>query len=442
MKYKIYETAKGSNEFIKECAGGDFVNDNNTEWNVVNIVPEVEYQRIDGMGGAFTEAAAVTLHKLSPENQKKVLKTYFDPKEGIGYNYCRTHIHSCDFALGNYTYIEEGDKELKTFDISRDKKHLIPMIKEAKKYNDFKLFASPWSPPAFMKTNNEMNHGGKLMPEFFEAWSEYYIKYLKAYEDEGIDIFALTVQNEPKATQTWDSCVYTAEEERDFVKNYLGKKIKKAGKELYFWDHNRERIYDRAKVMLGDETAKNLVDGIAMHWYSGDHFDMLRIFHELYPDKKIIMSECCQEYSLGKIDTWYLGEKYAHDIIGCFNNYCNAYCDWNMLLNEVGGPNHVKNYCDAPIMADTQKDEIFFHSSYYYIGHFSKFIKAGAVRIATSKWRADIEVCAFKNADGNIVCVVMNTGDNQWEYNLRAGDCTAQRIKIRPHSIQTVICDT
>ena len=151
MKYKIYETAKGENEFIKECASGDFVNDNNTEWNVVNLVPEVEYQRIDGMGGAFTEAAAVTLHKLSPENQKKVLKAYFDPKEGIGYNYCRTHINSRDFALGNYTYIEEGDKELKTFDISRDKKHLIPMIKEAKKYNNFKLFASPRSPPAFSR---------------------------------------------------------------------------------------------------------------------------------------------------------------------------------------------------------------------------------------------------------------------------------------------------
>lgn len=441
MKYKIYETKKDDNVFLKECKKGEFVPDADTEMNVVNLIPEVEYQKIDGMGGAFTEAAAVTFYKLSKKKREKVIKAYFDSKEGIGYNFCRTHINSCDFALGNYTYISEGDKGLKTFDISRDKQYLIPMIKEAKKYSDFKLLASPWSPPAFMKTNNEMNRGGKLKSEYFDAWSEYYIKYIEEYKKEGIDIFAITVQNEPKAIQTWDSCVYTAREERDFVKNYLGEKIKKAGKQLYFWDHNRERIYDRAKVMLEDKTAMDLVDGIAMHWYSGDHFDMLRIFHELYPEKKIIMSECCQEYSLGKIDTWFLGEKYAHDIMGCFNNYCNAYCDWNMLLNEMGGPNHVSNYCDAPIMADTENDEVFFHSSYYYIAHFSKFIQANAVRIGTSKWHDDIETCAFKNPDEKIVCVVMNTSDNKQKYNIRVGDCTAQQIEIYPHSIQTVICD-
>ncbi len=185
----------------------------------------VTYQEIEGFGGAFTEAAAVTLGKIPAEKREEVLRAYFDPKAGHGYSLCRTHINSCDFALGNYAYCEEdGDFDLRSFSIERDRQALVPMIRRALEIsgNGFKLFASPWSPPAWMKTTGRMNRGGKLRPECRDVWARYYARYIREYEKEGVPIWGLTVQNEPEAVQPWDSCVYTGEEERDFVRDHLG----------------------------------------------------------------------------------------------------------------------------------------------------------------------------------------------------------------------------
>lgn len=232
--------------------------------------------------------------------------------------------------------MEENDQTLETFQITRDKAAVIPMIKEAQEYGNIEILVSPWSPPAYMKTSNQMNLGGKLKMEYAELWAEYYVKFIEAYRREGIDVRSITIQNEPKAKQKWDSCIYTAEEERDFVKNFLGKRMQDIGVKVFFWDHNKERIIDRAVVMLEDETAQKYVSGIAFHWYSGDHFEELEMFHKLYPHKELVFTEGCYEYSLGTMDTTKIGEKYAHDIIGNFNNYCNAFIDWNLLLDEKG----------------------------------------------------------------------------------------------------------
>lgn len=383
-------------------------NDDGRDDRLICIFPTIEYQTIKGFGGAFTEAASTTLDKLSRENRDKIIKMYFDEKEGIGYNIGRVHMNSCDFSLSNYSCVEENDETLETFNIERDKKSVIPMIKDALKYGNIEIFASPWSPPAYMKTNGEMNCGGKLKDEYRELWSQFYVKFIEAYKKEGVAISSVTVQNEPKAVPKWDSCVYTAKEEHDFVKNYLGEKMKKIGVKLMFWDHNKERVVERANTMLSDGQHDNYIDGIAFHWYTGDHFEQLEMFHKLYPDKDIVFSEGCYEYSIGNEETVKIGEKYAHDMIGNFNNYCTTFCDWNLLLNEKGGPNHVGNFCDAPIHADTQNDKILIHDSYYYIGHFSKYIKKGAKRIGSSKWSKDIETVSFKNPDGNIVSIVLN----------------------------------
>ncbi len=440
MKMKAIKTVKNTDFIMTEtnCPAFEI---SEIEQPVINVVPEVEYQTIDGFGGAFTEAAAVSLSKISPEKRSKIIKMYFDKKEGICYNYCRTHINSCDFSEGNYTYVEEGDNTLATFSVEHEKQYVIPLIKDALKYNkDIFIFSSPWSPPAYMKDTKMMNKGGKLLNEYYNLWAEYYVKYIQAFKNEGINISAVTVQNEPKAVQSWDSCVYTAEEERDFVKNYLGEKMKKIGVKIMFWDHNKERVMDRASVMLNDKDAASYIDAIAVHWYSGNHFEQLDMFHKMYPDKKIVFSEGCYEYSLGKIDTWSIGEKYAYDMIGDFNNYCNAFTDWNMVLDEKGGPNHVGNYCDAPIMVDTKNDDIYIHNSYYYIGHFSKYVQRGAKRIGFSKYTDDISVTAFKNPDGRIVLIVLNTQDKEQEYNIRINNMTAL-VKSEPHSIITYIIE-
>lgn len=405
---------------------------------LINVFSDIEYQEIKGFGGAFTEAASTTIDKLSKENREKILKLYFDKEEGIGYNFGRVHINSCDFSLENYTCVEEGDQTLETFNVKRDAKSIIPMILDAKKYNDIEMFASPWSPPAYMKTNGEMNHGGKLKSEYFELWSKYYVKFIEEYKKHGIDIDMISVQNEPKATQCWDSCVYTAEEEKDFVKNYLGKKMQDIGVKILFWDHNKERVIERAKVMLSDKDAAKYIYGIGVHWYSGDHFEQLDMFNKLYPDKDIVFSEGCYEYSLGKADTVKIGEKYAHDMIGNFNNGCNIFCDWNLVLDEKGGPNHVKNFCDAPVMGDTQTDTVHIHDSYYYIGHMSKFVKKGAKRIGSSKYTRELETVSFKNPDGSIVSVVLNMTDNDKDFFFCV-DGEMVKAKSEAHSIATYI---
>ena len=411
MKVKEVKTSRGKAPMtVSEISS--VRSDNGREDGLICIYPEIELQEIKGFGGAFTEAAAVTLNKLDPEKRERVLKLYFDEMEGIGYNFGRVHINSCDFSIGNYTYVKRWDKTLHSFNIDRERAAVIPMIKDAMRYNDISVLASPWSPPGYMKTNHMMNLGGRLRKKYYELWSEYYVQFIEEYRKEGIDIWGITVQNEPKAVQIWDSCIYTAEEERDFVKNHLGAKMKRLGVKIMFWDHNKERVIDRAAVMLKDKEAAEPVNGIAFHWYSGDHFEQLGMFHMMYPDKDILFSEGCYEYSKGQTDTVRIGERYAHDMIGNFNNYCNMFCDWNLILDEKGGPNHVKNFCDAPIMIDTKNREIKLHESYYYIGHFSKYLKRGAKRIGSSKWLDEIETVSFKNPDGEIVTVVLNRTEN------------------------------
>ena len=437
MRVKAIKTIKGKPP-MTEFDHLTVYDDNGRENNLICIYPDIEYQTIKGFGGAFTEAASTTLDKLDRTQRARVLKLYFDPEKGIGYNFGRVHINSCDFSLGNYSCVDDGDTTLKSFNIRRDKNSVIPMIKDAMSYNDISIFASPWSPPGYMKTNGEMNHGGKLKEEYFELWSEFYVRFIEEYKKEGINIGYVTIQNEPKAVQEWDSCVYTAEEERDFVKNHLGEKMKTLGVKVMFWDHNKERVVDRARIMLDDRSAAELVSGIAFHWYSGDHFEQLEMFHKLYPDKDIIFSEGCYEYSKGAEDTVRIGEKYAHDMIGNFNNYCNTFCDWNLILDEKGGPNHVGNFCDAPIMIDTVSKEIDIHDSYYYIGHFSKYVKPGARRIGSSIWTDEIETVSFKNPDGEIVTIVLNRTEKKIKACLKlSGKLLETEIEAR--SIATYI---
>lgn len=435
MNITVFKTVKGELPMKRTddvCCGDDL----DVEANVINIIPEVKYQKIEGFGGAFTEAAAVTWNKLGDENKQKVLELYFDTENGAAYNLGRVHMNSCDFSLGNYSCVNEGDETLESFNIERDKQAVVPMIKEAMKYNDIDIMVSPWSPPPYMKTNGQMNEGGKLKKEYYELWSQFYVKFIEKYRAEGISVNRITVQNEPKAVQTWDSCVYTADEEAELVKNYLGEKMKNIGVGILFWDHNKERIYDRSKPMM--DIAADLTEGAAFHWYSGDHFEQLEIFHKLYPEKKLFFSEGCYEYSLGKSDTTAIGEKYAHDMIGNFNNYCNGFYDWNLLLNKDGGPNHVGNFCDAPIMADTINDKLIIHDSYYYIKHFSKFVKRGAARIASSKFTDKLDTVSFENPDGSIVTVVLNSSDECFNIFFRInGEVVSANVE--PHSIATYI---
>ena len=383
------------------------------------------FQTIEGFGGAFTDASAETFYKLPPDKQQEIIDAYFDPVKGIGYSLCRTTIHTCDFSSSSYTYApQEDDKELKHFSIEPDLKYRIPFIKKALQATPegFKIFASPWSPPAWMKTNNDMLHGGKLLREYEPTWARYFVRFVEAYEQAGIPIWGLTVQNEPMAVQTWESCIYTAAEERDFVRDHLGPALEKAGLsrlKLMIWDHNRGIMYQRAKVVLDDPAAAKYVWGIGFHWYVGDHFDNVRLVHEAFPDKQLVFTEgCVGPFRWEQLNDWRWGEDYARSIVNDLNNWAVGWVDWNVLLDETGGPNHVQNFCFAPIIGDTRTGEVHYMNSYYYLGHFSKFIRPGAKRIICSSNWDDLLATAFVNPDGKLVVVVLNLTEKAMDFQL------------------------
>ena len=435
---KMYLSCKGTDEKLAQKS--DFkIGGQNPE--VINIDDKKTYQTFIGFGGAFTEAAAYTLSRV-PERREEVLKAYFDPEKGLGYTMGRVHIHSCDFALGNYTYVKDGDVSLESFDISRDYKWVIPMIKDAEKAAGQKisLLASPWSPPAWMKTNNEMNNGGKLLPQYAQTWADYMCRFLTEYKKAGLDMWALTVQNEPEAVQSWDSCIYTGEEERDFVKNHLGPALFANGHgdvKLCIWDHNRDIIVRRAEAVYSNPEAAKYVWGTAFHWYCSNEFENVGRVHELYPEKHLIFSEGCLEGGL-KHGVWWAGEHYAVQIIGDLSNWTEAYLDWNLVLDETGGPNHVKNFCDAPVILDTRTKEAHYNLSYYYIGHFSKFIRPGAVRVGLDCGAEGIKAVAFKNTGGSIAAVILNRSDNGRSLNLNAAGQSVD-FELPGHSIVTFV---
>ncbi|RKP48883.1 glucosylceramidase [Cohnella endophytica] len=440
---RVIQTEQHSGDRLTEKAPLTLQPDSKgVENQLLNVYDDLEYQRIIGFGGAITEASAVTAAKLSDKISKEIIDAYFDKENGIGYSIVRTHINSCDFSEGNYTYVKDGDAALESFDISHDKEAIIPYIQQAKQTagEEFVLYASPWSPPPWMKTNGEMNNGGKLKPEYRDAWARYYLKFIEAYEAEGLPIWGLTVQNEAKAVQIWDSCIYTAEEERDFVRDHLGPVLHGANRSdirLMIWDHNKERVYDRANTAFNDPEASKYIWGIGFHWYSGDHFEALTATHDKFPDKQLVFTEGCHEGGV-QLGSWKSGERYAHDIIGNLNNWMSAWTDWNIVLDEIGGPNHVGNYCDAPIIADTTKDSLTYQSSYYYIGHFSKYIRPDAVRVGSSKFTDKLETTAFKNTDGTLALVVLNRTDEDIAYIVRNRDEIAETV-IPAHAIQTLL---
>jgi glucosylceramidase len=417
----------------------------------VFVDPDKSFQTILGIGGALTDASAETFYKLPKDKQQEFLQAYFDKQKGIGYTFGRTSIQSTDFSSGSYSYIADNDVALKTFSVAHDEKYRIPFIKAvtAAAGGKLNLFVTPWSPPAWMKTNNNMLHGGKLKPEYDQVWANFFVKFIKTYEKMGMPVWGLSVQNEPMATQTWESCLYTAYEERDFVKNYLGPTLQKnglGGKKLIVWDHNRDLLYQQASTILEDTEAAKYIWGVGFHWYEtwsggGMAFENVKRVHEAFPDKRLIFTEgCVEKFDFSKLDDWKLGERYGTSMVNDFNGGTVAWTDWNILLDEQGGPNHVGNFCFAPVHADTRTGKLIYTNSYYYIGQFSKFVKPMAKRIVSSSSKDKLETTAFINPDGKLAVVVLNLSDDKVPFSLWIKGKAAKTVSL-PHSIETLIVD-
>ncbi len=469
MKLEIFETSANGNKLER-------IAETNSSVNAVSVTikPEERFQSITGFGGSFTEASAYLLNRLSKPNREKVLKAYFSA-DGANYSLTRTHINSCDFSLGNYAYANvPGDKMLENFSIDEDRPDLIPMIKEAQSISKdgFKIMASPWTAPPWMKTNNDWK-GGKLLPEYRNTWALYFSKYIKAYKQEGIDIWAVTVENEPLGNDNnWESMHFTPEEMTEFVRDYLGPGMKKEGLghiKIFGYDQNRgEELKKWADAMYNDKKAAEYFAGTAVHWYAStyEYFgESLQYTHHKAPQKHIINSEACvdAEVPKWKDDNWYWSKeatdwgwdwasekekylhpkyvpvfRYANDIIGCLNNYVDGWIDWNMVLDRQGGPNWFKNWCTAPVIVDPDADEVYFTPLYYTMAHFSKFIRPGAVRIGFSHSDKELMVTAAKNIDGSMVVVLFNPTEQSKTIRLSGGG-QSWNIPLSAKAIQTAI---
>lgn len=409
------------------------------------------YQEVFGFGGAVTDAVAEVYAKLTPSAQQAYLKAYFDPREGLGYNVLRTTIHSSDFSSGSYTYVKDGDRSLASFSIEHDMRHRVPLLRASLaaakgQGTQMRVFASPWSAPAWMKSNRNMLQGGSLLPENRDLWANYIVRFVQAYEQAGIPLWGLSVQNEPMAKQRWESMIYTAEEETRFLGDHLGPALARAGmkdKKIIVWDHNRDLLPQRAAHILSDPKARPYVWGIGFHWYEtwakGQpmHRNVAAV-HAAYPDVPLLMTEATVEkFDPARLQDWANGERYGSEIMADLNAGAAGWIDWNMLLDSRGGPNHVGNYCFALLHA-SDDGQLVFTPSYAYMGHFTRYIKPGAKRVGATTSRSTLDTVAFRNPDGALAIVVMNRTDGAQRYRLMI-DGVETAVDIPARAIQTVL---
>jgi glucosylceramidase len=442
--WSVVETARDNAHRLATVPSGPTATPGVT--SILKCDPAQRFQEMLGFGGALTESSAWVLAQLPPARRADVLRRYYDPKDGIGYTLARTHINSCDFSLHMWALDETpGDYDLLNFTLAPMRRWVLPLIHDVQALvgrDRFRLLASPWSPPAWMKTNNRMDDGGALRPEYRPAWADYFVRFVRAMQDEEkIPVWALTVQNEPEAHQTWESCLYTPDEERDFVRDHLGPALERAGLggvHLLGWDHNRDRIEVRAAALFGDPAAARYLWGLGVHWYVSDDFAASARVHAAYPDKRILFTEGCIEKGAHP-GAWEPGERYAHQMIGDFRNWVCGWMDWNIALDLRGGPNHVGNFCDAPVLVDTKSHEVHYQSSFYYIAHFSRYVQTGARRIESRGGPAALESIAFINPDESVAVVVMNPTDAAVDFGLGVGAAAELSCRIPARAIQTYL---
>jgi glucosylceramidase len=416
---------------------------------VILVDPSQKFQTILGFGGALTESSAYLLSRMGQAKRSYVLKSYFSPL-GAGYNLARLSLNSCDFSLGNYDYLQGEDKTLKSFSLAHEEDYLFPALKEARSYTSdqkLTLLASPWSPCAFMKSNHEMNHGGSLLEEDYPLWAEYEALYCDEMARRGFPIRYLTIQNEPEATQTWDSCRYSPEEEAAYLL-VLRKTLDQHGHKdigLFVWDHNRDTMIPRLKRTFADPKVAKAAFGIAYHWYDQIGAANVELAHALFPKKPLLFTEGCVEILRPeeqgvKMGAWSHGEHYGREYSDCLNHFSAGFIDWNLLLNREGGPNHVGNYCEAPVMYDEERDLLSFNSSFYFITHFARAFTPGSVRLWTQNSFLPHEVytAACQREDGSLAVVAQNHTNEVKTATLLVGSEGAE-VLLPAHSITTFV---
>ncbi|KAI9560631.1 hypothetical protein GHT06_011581 [Daphnia sinensis] len=387
------------------------------------------YQAIIGFGGAFTDAAGINIAKLSLPAQQLLLSSYFGTL-GIEYGIGRVPIAGSDFSTYPYSYDDfPGDTTLSNFSLTEeDLVFKIPFINWAKTISSkpIKLFSSPWSGPAWMKSNNDFSGFGHLLPENYQPWAEYFAKFFEEYRKHDINFWALTAQNEPNNGRvpgcSWNCMGWSPEDQALFVGQNLGPTLASKGfgdVKIMVVDDQRTFMPSWPKTVLADPEANKYVSGFGVHWYANNVVppSVLTSTHEAFPDRFILATEACNgPYEEPVImGSWERLESYAHDIIEDLNHWVAGWVDWNLVLDEDGGPNWAENYVDAPIIVNNTIDEFYKQPMFYAMGHFSKYIPEDSIRIELemSDSTRSLFGTAFLRPDGKRSVVILNRSDEE-----------------------------
>ena len=439
----------------------------------IEVNTQAERQTLVGIGGSFTESTSSLLAQMSKEKRQEVINAYFGP-DGARYSLTRTHAGSCDFSKGHYSYDEvKGDTLLEHFSIKVDEETLLPLIKDAQAVSKdgFRIVASPWTAPDWMK-DNQAYVGGALLPECQKVYANYLVKYLEAYKAKGVDIWGITPVNEPYGNgNNWESMYFDPKYEAAFVRDYMGPAFEKSGfgdVQILGYDQNRNGIPEWVDAMYADPQTAKYFGGLAVHWYESTcewQPDKLNYAHDKNPNKLIIETEGCCDADVPhwKDDAWYWkceatdwgwdwapdDQKYLHpkyvpvfryarDIIGCLNNWVAGWIDWNMVLDRQGGPNWANNWCLAPVIVDPKADEVYFTPMYYALAHFSRFLRPGAKVLSVKCDDKDVMATAVRNPDGTIVVVAINQANTPAQLDL-AVNGKQHSLSIAKEAIQTIV---
>ncbi|MCD7035064.1 glycosyl hydrolase [Metabacillus sp. GX 13764] len=418
----VWLTEKDESKLLERQAGADFQEEKKDGRYTIAVDDKKTFQEMDGFGASITSSSAYLIHKKLPEEERSRLMKELFGDQGIGISFIRMPMGATDFSIKNYTYDDlaagETDPDMSEFSIDKDREDVLPVTKQAKAENSsLKIFASPWTAPAWMKTSGFLN-GGSLKKEYYQAYADYFVKFAKAYEKEGLPIYAVTAQNEPgHQTPTYPTMKMDWTEQADFIGNYLGPAFEKNGipAKIAAWDHNWDSPWYPENV-LADKKASKYIAGTAFHCYGGEVSSQTEV-QKAYPKKGIWFTECSGgswSTSFGDNLKWNM----SNLIIGATRNWAKSVILWNVALDENNGPqNGGCPICRGVVTVDKHDGTYDKNVEYYALGHISKFVKPGAVRIG-SNMTDKLQNVAFKNPDGSIALIVFNNTESTKKFDV------------------------
>ncbi|XP_025268402.1 glucosylceramidase [Camponotus floridanus] len=411
------------------------------------------YQKIFGFGGAMTDSAAINILNLTHNTSDNLLKSYFGP-HGINYNFIRMPMGGTDFSTRPYTYaMIENDVLLSDFDLQpEDYNYKIPLTKRAQelKENEIKLLTVPWTASPWMKTKYSWTSNAKLRPEYRQLWANYFVKYFEAYRNAGLEFWGVSSQNEPVSylyAPNINGMVWTAEEERDWIIEYLSPTLKKNGFEhikIFIMEENRLTLPDWPKKVFKDQRVRDIVSGVTVHFY----FDKKVRSHTLteikrnFPEKLIMYTEACTGVDKENgviLGSWIRGEVYAKNIIENMRHWVSSWIDWNIALDMTGGPNWVNNFVDSPIIVNNKRDEFYKQPMFYALGHFSKYVPPNSKRIGSTMGNMKgIKNVAFSTPDGGVALIILNLNEEEKAILIEDPKKGTTTINVSGRSINTI----